>query len=283
MTYKLHSRATHGQGSQRCSEADRERATLAHAASHTEPHEAHEVLGEHVLHEGGDFRIGLAAAQAPCSEAGRLIQRRYSWRGYEIDGARLVSRVASHGMLVVATGSHVFGTLTVGFDSPVGLQADQLYPQEMHAIRAQRRQVCEFTRLAVDPEYGTRDALAALFHVAFLYASQIHGCDEIVIEVNPRHVTFYRRMLGFVHAGPERLCPRVAAPAVLLRLACVHAAEQIAQHAGHHTEGERSLYPCFLSRKAAEAVVDRARLLAALTASPPNSTDRSLSFGRRAA
>jgi len=42
--------------------------------------------------------------------------------------------------------------------------------------------------------------------------------DDVFIEVNPRHVSFYRRTLCFKVAGEPKECPRVGAPSVLLRL-----------------------------------------------------------------
>jgi len=60
--------------------------------------------------------------------------------------------------------------------------------------------------------------LAGLFHTAFLYASRLHGFTHAVIEVNPRHVGFYQRSLGFEIVGEERLNKRVNAPAVLLEV-----------------------------------------------------------------
>ncbi len=41
---------------------------------------------------------------------------------------------------------------------------------------------------------------------------------DVFIEVNPRHVTYYSRIMGFVVAAGERLCERVCAPSVLLHL-----------------------------------------------------------------
>jgi len=41
---------------------------------------------------------------------------------------------------------------------------------------------------------------------------------DAFVEVNPRHVSFYRRAFGFLVASEERMCERVKAPAVLLRL-----------------------------------------------------------------
>ncbi len=47
-------------------------------------------------------------------------------------------------------------------------------------------------------------------------AGPIHDVTDVFIEVNPRHVAFYSRILGFVVAAGEKLCERVRAPSVLL-------------------------------------------------------------------
>ena len=46
----------------------------------------------------------------------------------------------------------------------------------------------------------------------------MHNISDVFIEVNPRHVSFYTRVLGFVVAAGEKVCERVCAPSVLLRL-----------------------------------------------------------------
>jgi len=46
----------------------------------------------------------------------------------------------------------------------------------------------------------------------------MHGVTDVFIEVNPRHVGFYQRALGFAVAAGERFCERVKAPSVLLKL-----------------------------------------------------------------
>jgi hypothetical protein len=51
-------------------------------------------------------------------------------------------------------------------------------------------------RLAVDNMVQSRTVLAAIFHIAYIYGHRIRGCSDVVIEVNPRHVRFYRSMLG---------------------------------------------------------------------------------------
>ena len=55
-----------------------------------------------------------------------------------------------------------------------------------------------------------------MFHVAFIFAHQLSGATHIAIEVNPRHVSFYMRVLGFLPHGTPQSNPRVNAPGVLL-------------------------------------------------------------------
>jgi hypothetical protein len=70
-----------------------------------------------------------------------------------------------------------------------------------------------------------------------------------VIEVNPRHVAYYRRMLGATVLEKERMNARVNAPAVLLLLDLNYSRDQIARFGGTaETErAERTFYPFFFS------------------------------------
>jgi len=110
------------------------------------------------------------------------------------------------------------GTLTLGLDGPEGLLVDNVYGTELNAIRADGRRLCELTRLAMDERADSRTALAALFSLAFLIGRVLHKATDVFIEVNPRHVAFCERALGFVVAPGEQICERVKAPSVLLRL-----------------------------------------------------------------
>jgi hypothetical protein len=128
---------------------------------------------------------------------------------------------------------------------------DQLYKREVDQLRAMGRKPCDITRLAVDQDIKSKSVLAALFHLTFIYGHNIHRATDFLIEVNPRHVVFYQRMLGFVPFGEERVCPRVNAPAVLLRLELTHADEQILKYGGMGAAvpGVKSIYPYFFSRE----------------------------------
>ena len=87
--------------------------------------------------------------------------------------------------------------------------------------------------------------LASLFHVAYIYAYRVKGFDRLLIEVNPRHVKYYEKILGFKVMGPQRMNLRVNAPAVLLCLSFSHTEQQIGKFGGQPqmSATERSLYP----------------------------------------
>ena len=117
-------------------------------------------------------------------------------------------------------------------------------------------------RLALDHEVSDNKALLArLFHLAFLHAYRLAGCRLLVIEVNPRHVPFYRRMLGFKVAAEARLNPRVNAPAVLMTLDLIYGAEQIGRYGGSPTNASvtRTRYPYFYSTADEAAILAKLR------------------------
>jgi hypothetical protein len=80
-----------------------------------------------------------------------------------------------------------------------------------------------------------------------------------VIEVNPRHVRYYQRMLGFQIMGPQRMNRRVLAPAVLLCLDFNHTRTQIARFGGQPEAAsiERSLYPLSFSEAEEAGILAR--------------------------
>jgi len=190
------------------------------------------------------FRIRAAQADTQRRAARQLVRRMYSHRGYLTPEAD--EPVNPHTVtLVVARADEAVGTLTVGFDSPAGLLCDELFGPEVDALRRAGRRVCEFTKLALDVDGNSQQVLASLFHMAYLHAHRIRGCDDVLIEVNPRHVGYYKRMLDFRVVGEEKLCPRVDAPAVLMALDLSHTRRQIELYAGRFDvlATERSLYP----------------------------------------
>jgi hypothetical protein len=203
-----------------------------------------------------EFKVRLATTEDRRKSASLLIEKMYSWRGYETDALNAdpnkITLVAHHD-------STVAGTVTLGLDSPKGLVVDELYKEEVDALRVQGRKIAELTKLAVDESSASKSVLAALFHIAFIYAFHIHKYTDFVIEVNPRHALFYKRMLGFNLLGNERLCPRVGAPAVLLHLDLDYIDQKISEMGGvlPPPPGEKSLYPYGFSKEDEMGIAQR--------------------------
>jgi hypothetical protein len=161
------------------------------------------------------FRVRVARPRTVREDAGMLVQRRYESRGYHV-----VPTIADPSLYTFAAydSGNLVGTLGVRLDSSTGLKSDELYGSEVNALRARGLRLTEFTRLAVAESAASKEVLGALFHTAVLFSHVVCGCTNVVIEVNPRHVAFYRRVLFFRPLGPERHLDRVGAPAVSLVL-----------------------------------------------------------------
>ena len=233
------------------------------------PHALHSMLlegeGASVVPDFADgqrlFKIRAADSRGHRSAASILINRMYATRGYTSTG--LPTQGTPHRVTLTASEhDETIGTITVGFDSIEGLHVDELFREEVDSLRQRGRRVSEFTKLAMDSVVKSKRVLASLFHVAYIYAHRVKGYQDLAIEVNPRHVRYYERMLGFKIRGTEKLNPRVNAPAVLMVLDFAHAHAQIARFGGrqHLAAHERSLYPYFFSVGEEAGIVGRLRL-----------------------
>jgi hypothetical protein len=214
------------------------------------------------------FKIRVATKHAGFRQAaGTLIDKRYGDRGYATKAQQPQHRDPHLFSFVAYDEGKLVGTVSIRFDSEKGLSADELYKDEIDVLRKEDCKVCEFTRLAVDELTVSKPVLAGLFHTAYLYAAAVHGFNFAVIEVNPRHVGFYRRALSFEPIGPERLNRRVNAPSVLLCAAFDTIAEGLKKFGGRYAEfpRERSLFPYGFSPQEELGILQR---LKALDATP---------------
>jgi len=205
------------------------------------------------------YGIRLTDTSDGRNTASMLINRMYAWRGYA--GNHQPSSDPNRITLTATDKGDVVGTLSIGIDSEVGLMADEIFKDELDAHRRRGAKLCEFTKFAFDPSVRSKTALANVFHLAVIYARDMHGCTDIVIEVNPRHRRFYERMLGFRKEGELKINPRVDAPAYLLRVNLAFVTEQIDRFGGTWAaEGEteeRSFYPYFFSPREERGIINR--------------------------
>jgi hypothetical protein len=209
-------------------------------------------------HDG--FKIRIAGRSGGRRHAGTLVDERYAGRGYTTTPLERDPRLST---FIAYDEGVLVGTVSVRLDSAKGLSADELYRQDIDALRRDGAKLCEFTRLAVDRTVASKPVLAGLFHTAYLYAAVVRGCTHAVIEVNPRHVAFYRRVLAFERMGEERMNLRVHAPAVLLCVPFAKIAEGLA-HAGERPPAGsgRSLFAHGFPPAEASGVLGRLQALA---------------------
>ena len=204
------------------------------------------------------FKVKVVDSAERRSMVDALLKARYSWRGYNT--VRLPTDQSVHKFTLAAIeDAATIGSITVSLDGPEKLGADDAFGAEVDELRAQGRKICEFARLAVDPVVGTKRVLASLFHVAYIVAYRIRGNDLLLIEVNPRHVQYYVRMLGFDVLGAERINRSVNAPAVLLGVDFDYVRKQIGEFGGHpwRMATERSLYPAAFSPSDEAAIMEK--------------------------
>ena len=177
--------------------------------------------------------LSVAKSYRECEEAQELVYRQYSSRGYNVTEPGSQPRPARadarrESVIIARIGGRVIGTMTVGIDSPNGLLVDEINREEVDPLRRQGLRLGEVVRFALDDEVDSRRVLAALFNAALgiMEANRLH---HVFIEVNPRHVGFYRRAFCFKVVGKEKCCPRVGAPSVLLRMRVAEFTSKIGQ------------------------------------------------------
>jgi len=176
------------------------------------------------ISEAQSAAIHTRVASSPESHTAAydLVQRRYGWRGYRHSGQERsraqVDVVRPEVTFVSVLGEQTLGTLTLVLDGPHGLLAESTHDCVIDAARRAGDRVCEVTRFAVAQNTQSKPIVWSLFSLANTIARNMHDRTHVFIEVNPRHVPFYSRVLGFAVAAQAKLCKRVSAPSVLLEL-----------------------------------------------------------------
>jgi hypothetical protein len=204
-----------------------------------------------------DVTFRLVETREKIRAARDLVNNRYLWRGY--GGNHRILSDAYHATFTAEANGEVVGTITLATDSRNGLAIDRAFRNELDRYRARPGvRICELTKFAFNPKIQSREIMAALFHIVFVYGYRSHGCTDLFIEVNPRHVRFYEVMLGFERIGDLRENESVRAPAQLMWLKVAKIREQInavAGKAGH--ANQRALYRLFLSPTEESRIYER--------------------------
>ena len=185
-----------------------------------------------------------------------LLARMYASRGYHMQAT--LSHESDLSSLVVQIDGQAQGTISIRMDDGY-LAAEEHYPEFIGELRQRGARICEMGKLAMDPGVRSKQVLGAIFHIAWIAAFKARRATDLVIEVNPRHAPFYRCMLRFDVLGPERMCGRVGAPAVLLHISAEKGRGLIEKFGGQPrlSSEERSFYPYFFHPDDEEGLMRR--------------------------
>lgn len=168
------------------------------------------------------LNVVMVESQQERAMAWSLAARRYAWRRYEFQDVLTpfpdVQRAPHYTTLLALQGDDPVGTVTVGLDSAAGLLVDEVNGREVNGLRAGGARVAEFVRLAIEDAVDSKQVWIAILESLAALCLGVYRVTDMLIEVNPRHVPFYKRVFGFEPIGPERTCLRVGAPSILLRL-----------------------------------------------------------------
>ncbi len=200
------------------------------------------------------FKLRFAQQNEEFSNASMLVQKRYAWRGFP---KAHLKKYPNRVTILSFHQEKIVGTVTVGYDSEEGMLVDDIYKPEVDALRAQGKRVGELSKLAIDENIGSKQLLASLMHMAYLYGV-IHECTDAIIEIVPRHKNFYEKMLGFKQIGEEKMNNRVNFPVLLMHLELESMRQKIEELGGKgKTAKDRSLYPYFFSAHDQEGILGR--------------------------
>lgn len=105
-------------------------------------------------------------------------------------------------VLIAIDNSLIVGTNTITIDGPKGLHVDEDFPLEMKKIRQKcldnGQLLASSGRIVTDSSYGSQYRLIIkLIKATINIAVKKLNIDFFVIECNPKHEEFYRRIIGF--------------------------------------------------------------------------------------
>lgn len=164
-----------------------------------------------------DLRTIVATHPDQLRAADALVRKRYAWRGYKLAGEAAGPAPSEDRVTLLAEArGELVGTLTVRPRAPFFVE--HTYAAEIDRLRQAGHRLGEVVKLAVEVGAGWKGALDALVQGAYLVSRVLHALTHVVIEVNPRHVRFYDKVLGFTAVASGGVCARVAAPSVLMML-----------------------------------------------------------------
>jgi len=173
-----------------------------------------------------EVSIQPAGSREDLEQAFRLVYKSYLQRGYvEADPSELrlsvFNRLPDTITFVGKLGGEVISTVSLVPDTGIGLPMDEVYHDELQALRSEGRRPAEVTMFADRRTNIKRTVpmLLSLMKLVFDCATLAMKANDLCITVNPRHVDFYSRYLLFTPMGDIKPYPSVCDnPALAERL-----------------------------------------------------------------
>lgn len=182
------------------------------------------IQNENILQAFENYKIKIANDRKSREDAFKLGYEVYRAKGYISENSvkMLITKYdyfSSTCIINIYEEEEIVASISLNFKEEYPLPCEELYHEEIQTFM-QGKKFIEITRLVIkECHRHSNYFLAQLFQALHIYAMQIKGVQDIVIEVNPRHVAFYMKLLGFSIIGQEKECERVNnAPAILLHL-----------------------------------------------------------------
>ena len=167
-----------------------------------------------------DIVYVLAKTEDDKKEAVFLMEKEYVKQGYLKPGAVQNIEISNNGSVTFLAkyNNKIVGTVSIFFDSELGLPMDAIYKKETDVLRSQNKKIVEVGRLAIDNiflsnEAGFKKKYNSLFLVSSLFKLVFHYCiyknfDNICIAINPKHDLFYKSLF-FENIGGLKFYPSV--------------------------------------------------------------------------
>ncbi len=157
------------------------------------------------------IRVKIASETEEFEQAFQLVASNYRTKGYEPPTAKPFRFTRYHALpdtivVVAKEEGRVVATMSRVLDNTLfGLPMESIYAEETNTLRRAGHLMAELTSLA-DSGLSVRDFIP-VFVTMIRVASQhiVHlGGNTGVIAVNPRHRSFYTKVLGFTPVGERK-------------------------------------------------------------------------------
>lgn len=203
-----------------------------------------------------EFTIKIANSMEEREGVFRLAYQTYLDKGYTEENANkiLIQNYDFNPetviLIVKDKENKIAGSVTLVFKKNQTLPCETIFSDEVNSLELTDKKLVEISRLVIDSNYrNSKEIILLLFNYLSIYSLHNKSYTHLVIQVNPRHESYYEKLLCFKKIGQEKKCPIVqGAPAVLLVLPlAVQQRETIRfSEAKNIEKKERSLYQSFL-------------------------------------